>query len=598
MAVEATTQAEQVLQRSSKVRLISRLAAWPLFDLTCVIGVNILLLWFFHSRFWYPPDEGNYAHVAQRMLSGEVLNLHIQDVHPGYINFVNAAAFRLFGLDLLSLRYPLVLIALVQAILVFVLFYRTDRRLLAVPAAIAINALGLIQFLNPTSNWYCLFLVVLIACSLQWLPRNSKSRLLVVGLLLGTLVLFRQLSGVLVCIGVLAFLLIEARSDANSAQSGSAILSRILIAIMAMGLGWYLIQATDVTGLLLFGFCPLLVLVWLFAKTAAENRQVLRILVEISIGGIVAALPLLMYHLIHGSLQAWLNDTVVSAVGLTKLSFIDQRLYGKLVVAGLHQAFQMSTIGELLNGFYWTILPLLAFANGIVALRFLSSKSGPGQTLPALSMLALFYAIVSIHFQIAVYLYYTVALSLAGLMWMVSAKSRLQYAVLALALLLSGIGVYYHAGQPLSGRFADIFGGRRNIMSLNKSESSLARASLKIEPDDDRRYAEILRLIESQTRPDEAIFALPSNAELYFLSGRQNPFRFYNSALGIRTPSDLQRIKESIITHPPKLVLYRADDKYNTDYSREIIRLVRERYDFLGETYGFAIYRARQTPAI
>ncbi|HEY2962464.1 MAG TPA: hypothetical protein VGJ37_08630, partial [Pyrinomonadaceae bacterium] len=72
-----------------------------------------------------------------------------------------------------------------------------------------------------------------------------------------------------------------------------------------------------------------------------------------------------------------------------------------------------------------------------------------------------------------------------------------------------------------------------------------------------------------------------------------NPFRFFNTALGIRTASDLQRVKEAIIEHPPKLVIYRADDKYNTDSSRQIIDLVKQRYEFLGETGGFEIYRSR-----
>ena len=84
------------------------------------------LLYSFHDRFWYPPDEGNYAHVAQRILAGETLNLQVQDVHPGYITFVNAAALRVFGADLVSLRYPLVLAGLLQALVLFLVFPRDD----------------------------------------------------------------------------------------------------------------------------------------------------------------------------------------------------------------------------------------------------------------------------------------------------------------------------------------------------------------------------------------------------------------------------------------------------------------------------------------
>src|SRR4029453_14699153 len=73
----------------------ARFARPALFAASCAL--NGALLWFFHRRFWYAPDEGNYAHVAQRLLAGEVLHRDVQDVHPGYINLLNGAAFRLFG---------------------------------------------------------------------------------------------------------------------------------------------------------------------------------------------------------------------------------------------------------------------------------------------------------------------------------------------------------------------------------------------------------------------------------------------------------------------------------------------------------------------
>ena len=584
-----------IVRPNSTAGTLPRPVTWLLFDALCAIGANALLLWFFHNRFWYAPDEGNYASVAERLLKGEVLNLQVQDIHPGYINFVNAAAFRIFGLDLLSLRYPLIFMAFTQAVLIFVLFYRSGRRRMAAAAAVAINALGLVHFLNPTSNWYSLFLVVLIACAFVWLPPAWKGRILVIGFLAGTLVLFRQLSGVLVCMGVVTCLLLESEPGANP-RFNRPILARLLIAITALGLCWYLAKNTDVTGFVLFGFCPLLILAWVFAKTRADNSSVVRIVARLTIGGIVASLPLALYHVFSGSLQAWLNDTIVNAVGLTRLPFINQQLYGTLVTTGVKQLFRFRSVGELLNAFYWTALPLLAFVHGVVLLRFLSRNAKEIPKTYALPVLAVFYAVVSVHFQIPVYLYYTAGLSVVGLLWLVSInQSRMQFVVVWLAILLSGVAVYYHAGQPLSGSFADLFGGRRNIGMLSNTVSSIPRASLKIAPDENTRYVEVLQLIDSQTTPAESIFALPTNAELYFLSGRRNPFRFYNTALGVRTPADLEKVKQTIDNSPPKIVIHRADDKYNTAYSREIVRFVAERYDFLGETQGFAVYRSRKT---
>ena len=76
-------------------------------------------MYYFHNRFWWPPDEGAYAHVAARILDGEVLNLDVQDIHAGYINFANALWLWLFGLDLVSLRYPLAAMGFVQACIIY-----------------------------------------------------------------------------------------------------------------------------------------------------------------------------------------------------------------------------------------------------------------------------------------------------------------------------------------------------------------------------------------------------------------------------------------------------------------------------------------------
>ncbi len=68
------------------------------------LSANLLLVIGFHDRFWWAPDEGGYAHVAERILDGEVLNREVQDVHAGYVNLLNAAALGVFGRSMLSLR--------------------------------------------------------------------------------------------------------------------------------------------------------------------------------------------------------------------------------------------------------------------------------------------------------------------------------------------------------------------------------------------------------------------------------------------------------------------------------------------------------------
>ena len=118
---------------------------------------------------------------------------------------------------------------------------------------------------------------------------------------------------------------------------------------------------------------------------------------------------------------------------------------------------------------------------------------------------------------------------------------------------------------------------------------ALPHNSLRIDLDEGRRYAALVEIIRREV-PDEAILAVPSNAELYFLSQRRNGFRFYNTALGVRTDAELAAVEQSLRDHPPRLVTFNRDDKYNTSQSRQIMEVVRHRYVLLGRYEPFDVY--------
>jgi hypothetical protein len=546
------------------------------------MGVSAWLLFHYYDRFWYPPDEGNYAHVAQRMLNGEILNLQVQDLHPGYINFVNAGALALFGPDLLSLRYPLVVAGLLQAALLFFVFPRRDPWR-AAAASVGLTALSAIQFLNPTAHWYCLSLVVLLVYVLDRWPRTAR-RLLLVGFLIGTIALFRQLTGFLVGIGALAYLLSEARD--LSVDGRQALLGRAIQLGMLLALCIYLLLATDVAGVLLFGLWPLIVLCRLLLQPQAPTRAAVRLAGWIACGAILAAIPMLSYHLVHGSLMAWGEDVGPAAVALTRLSFFDRSNFAALVFHGYRQVAEYRDLASVLNGVYWTTLPLLAAINGAVILRLMNQSARPA--IAALPVIATFYAVVSVHFQIPVYLYYTAGLSLASLLWLTPhispAASR---AAVWGALFLAGTGVYFHAGQPASRGIAAVLRGDRMPASVL---ASLPHCSLKVDPDERAQYGTLLAIIQRVVAPNESIFAVPSNAELYFFSDRRNEFRFYNTALGVRDEAELAVVQQTLRERPPKLVTFNPGDKYNTPMSWRIMDGIKSRYVLIRRLEPFEVY--------
>jgi hypothetical protein len=156
-----------------------------------------------------------------------------------------------------------------------------------------------------------------------------------------------------------------------------------------------------------------------------------------------------------------------------------------------------------------------------------------------------------------------------------------------MATALAGIGVYFHAGQPSSRSMTDVLQGHR---AGSLRASALPHCSLKVDPEESGRYAAVVDVIQQRVPEHDAILAIPSNAELYFLSGRRNPFRFYNTALGVRDEAAVEAVERVLRESPPKLITFNAADKYNTRASLQIMDVVKQRYVLLGRYEPFDVY--------
>src|SRR5579884_1441844 len=95
----ATMRRQQHAAPSQEQRL------WVIFLVVWVATVTyaaVVLRWG-----WVPRDDGFLAHAAERVLRGEIPHRDFQDVYVGLLSYLHAAAFRIWGTNLGSLRYPL-----------------------------------------------------------------------------------------------------------------------------------------------------------------------------------------------------------------------------------------------------------------------------------------------------------------------------------------------------------------------------------------------------------------------------------------------------------------------------------------------------------
>jgi len=548
--------------------------------------VSAIILAHFYDHFWYPPDEGIYAHVADRLLRGEILNLDVQEIHFGHISFINAFWLYLFGHDLISLRYPLVVISLLQAGLVYCLF-ASRGVLVAVSASVSLTSLSFVQFLNPSAHWYCLFLVIVIIMVANRWPHGRRWRLETIGFLAVTLLFFRQLSGVFAGMGLLTYLLCESRENARGTR---LILARSLILVMAALIVWYLSRLSDPLTFLIFGLWPLGVLAWAFINTTVSNSSVLQMTGRVCIGGVIAATPVLLYHLVNGSFSVWYKDTVLVALTLSDMDFTRMSHYASYLGYAILEISKLNNATAIVNGLYWVVMILLTMANGFLLLMALRNHETQQTAIHPLPFLAIFYSLVSLHFQIPVYLYFTIGLTLVAFLWLTTAGNGWRKSTpIILTCSVSIVGLYYHASQPLSRGAQGILAGEKATAMLQSP--LLDESSLKIEANEAALYARLIALIQQETTPSDSILAIPANPELYFLSRRRNLLRFSNTALGMIDTHDLQLAIKQIIEEPPALVVYRSDDKYQTSYTLKLMEFIRHNYDRIDTIGGFEIYR-------
>jgi hypothetical protein len=551
---------------------------------------SLLILIYFHNRFWLPRDDGYYAHIAERVLNGEVLNRDVQALHTGYVYLANTLALWLFGHDLISLRYPLVFGGVLQAVLAYLILLPRGRAI-AIICGLAITSLSVVQFFSPTAHWYCapLFFVLVVAMGCGY---QRRWRLEIVGALIATMFLFRQLTGVFVSMGVLTYLLIHAAVPPEQ-RSGTAV-ARALLIILSAGLVFYLASKADLVGWAFFGAWPLALMLGAWRRVTIGNRATLVLLGRLAVGAIAAAVPLLAYHVLTGSVSDWISDSFIDAVALSGFEYQKAARYGRFLFEALVQLFNPHSVGTFLNSLYWPVLLLSPALVGAVTLSRLWRTRG-GESLPGpLPFLAVFYGLVAVHYQDPAYLYFVAAPTFAGLLWYAGGLGPgYRRAFVGLACLQAGIGLYYHAGQPISRSYAEVISGTR--YGLVRS-SDPALASLHLTAGDKKTYEAILGIIDRHSEPGDPILAVPADAELFFLRDRRNPLKYSFLPFGLRDERTVAQALDVLTRTPPRLVFHVPSLPYNTRETDRIMAFVRAHYTHLGSIREYEIYALKRDP--
>lgn len=162
---------------------------------------------------WYPHDEGQLGQAAERVLAGQLPHRDFAENYTGGLAFLHAAAFRLFGTSLLSLRYTLF-----AAYVAWIpLLFAVGRRAVPDGAAAALTLLAALWSvpLYPAAipSWFNLFLATAAAAALfRWRDDRRARWLLLAGGACG-LSLLAKLTGLFHLAGALLAGLVLLQED-------------------------------------------------------------------------------------------------------------------------------------------------------------------------------------------------------------------------------------------------------------------------------------------------------------------------------------------------------------------------------------------------
>jgi hypothetical protein len=321
-----------------------RIQAWKDWRLL-LLGVLILsagyVAWHL-GRGWVPHDEGTLGQSAVRLLQGELPHRDFDDLYSGGLTYVNAAAFRIFGTSLFTMRLVLFAVFLAWIPAVFYIASRFVRPAAAAGVTLLCVAWSLPNYPAPLPSWYNLFLTVFgLAALFRWLEVRRRRWLVAAGIA-GGLSLLVKVIGLYFVSGALLFLIFQAHEQSRAGTAEGAPVRR----------AW--IYASFVTACLLLFSALLLMLV----------RHQLRVaeLVQFVLPGTLVA-GLLIW-------REWTDpagDSRTRFMTLTRL--LTPFLFGFAlpVVLFLIPFARGDAIGALLNGVF--VLPTKRF--GVASFRML-----------------------------------------------------------------------------------------------------------------------------------------------------------------------------------------------------------------------------------
>lgn len=571
-ALEAT-----VYEEATAIVPQTPLVSWLV--LVAVLTVSAVYIGSHISSGWVPADDGILAQSALRVMQGQLPHRDFAEIYTGGLSMIHALAFRVFGVNLMSLRYCAFLFCLAWIPAVYYIALRFTSAIAAGLITLVAVAWSYPNYPAAMPSWYNLFFATFGAAALlRYLDVRRAKWLVAAGMCGGVSILIKVIGAYYIA-GALLFLAFLEQSDTQSKaqidgpieSSGpdrkSAGLYRLFVTaalLLFLATVVYVFHARLGMGEIYDFVLPSAVLVVAIllgerlggsgarqAATAERFKSLLRLLIPFVVGILLPVIVFLSLYAKSQSLGQFFSGVISSAIarsvglGVIRPVGIEKSIYalalvgviaasiywrefqGKLVgaaaVLGLAVILvKAATSGEIVSGVWYSVatltpwIVLLGAAWVLTTAKRGSATKLQRQRVMVLISLAAVCTLVQYPFAAPIYFCYAAPLTLLAVVAIV-ATAKKQPGTWVLASLA---GFYLLFGVV---RLVPDHAYELTHQVGQMDELRLERAGgLRIEYA--ANFADLMKLLQ-QHSPNGLMYAGNDCPELYFLSGLKNATR-------------------------------------------------------------------------
>jgi hypothetical protein len=581
--------------------------------------MSVLYALGFYDRGWVPHDEGTIAQSAERVLTGEVPHRDFDEIYTGGLTYLHALAFKVFGLNLISLRIVLLIFFIGFVPALYAIAVRFTSRSVATMVTLLAVVWSVPNYFASVPSWYNLFFATFGTLALIWHAETRQIRWLFIAGLCGGFSLLAKITGLYYVVAAVLFLTFREQILSSggvgdrrrvswpfllSKLSGVLLFLWGLMMLLQWRVNWmeifhFVIPQVAICGILLWsewreGKGPVLVRVkllsgWLLPFAIGAVIPIAFFVAVYLSTDSLADLYRGVFVLPHRRLEIAAADfppllTVIAGLPYAAMVFFplsrvptkSDKVFGFVLILSLIVILCLS--GALIvYSIVWQSVRSLGVIAVVAGCQIFARSFSGGYLEPdkrqrlflLMSMTALL-SLVQFPFASPVYFLYIaplVCLVLLAVLAVQSEIAKFSHFVILLFYLLFAI-LWINTGY--------VAAGVGNTGYSAKTLLDIPRGQLRVTEYENWLYTRLVNLIQKHSKSNY-IYATPDSPEIYFLSGMRNPtrtmFDFFSDS-----EKDADRVRVLVEEKKINLVVINREPQFSPTLDPNVLAMLQEHF--------------------